>query len=530
MRLKHLASAIALAAAAVPAQAGYVGFETVWQFDHDDDDDSGASTSEIVAFDSVLRQVYVSGGAGVDVLDFDGTLVRGLGGQPAGSDTTALDVTSVAVKNGVVAMAGRFQPAAGNAYGGVRLYGTDGSFIRDIQVTSDSPDNLPDTVSFTPDGSRLIVANEGESGDGSIGLIDVASGAVTLLGFDTFDTAPLRAALKAKGVLLNDGQSLNAQLQPEFVAISKDGSKAFVTIQEQNAVAVVDLVSNSISDIVSAGSVDRGAVRFDPSDRDGPGNSQSPNPRTFANVFSTMEPDQVVWFERNGQKFFAVAGEGDDGIALASGFSPISNAAPNLDPTKFPDPASVVQNGNLGRIAKFGKDTDGDGDFDEIWVTGGRSISIFKEDGTLVWNSGSLVEDTLIAQGNGYFNDGRSDNRGPEPEGVTYGFVGGKPYLFVSIERGASVLMLDISDVANPLLEDFIATDFTAGFERLNESEGISFISASESGNGKAYLLISSEAGNFTSLVELQVPEPAMLGLMGLGVAGLVALRRRRGR
>ncbi|WP_191964788.1 esterase-like activity of phytase family protein [Synechococcus sp. RSCCF101] len=125
--------------------------------------------------------------------------------------------------------------------------------------------NLPDSLAFNADGSKVVVANEGEPNDfygtddgvdppGSISVIDVdrttpANSLVTNLGFDAAQTAWLQArGVRISGV---DGTDASTDLEPEYVAIY--GDQAFVTLQENNAVVVVDLQTNTISEIRSLG-------------------------------------------------------------------------------------------------------------------------------------------------------------------------------------------------------------------------------------------------------------------------------------
>jgi hypothetical protein len=507
----RVSSTVAVASAAAAlflgpprAEAGYAGYQGSWVFTHQADL-PGADNSEIVAYDRDTRRIYVAGGSGVDVLDHTGTKLFGLGGngpQGPGAPYFTTTVTSVAVGKGVIAVAGEtrhFTPAGGDtftesAYGAVRFYTTDGEFIREVQVAEEG--NVPDTVSFTPNGRYVLTAIEGEGGDpgeGAIGVIDAKSGRFTRLSFDAFESQ--RTALSAQGVLLIDSQSLNAQFQPEFIAISKDGHTAFVTLEEQNAVAVVALKGEPrITRIFSAGFLDRGlpGFGFDPSDRDG-----RTAVRTYPNVFSSSEPDQIAWFKIKGQGYVATANEGDDGVLNASGYiSPFTAA--DLDQDRFPDRDAVMTNAHLGRIAKVGRDTDGDGDVDEIYTSGSRSVSIFREDGTLVWNSGDLFEQALIARN--VLDESRSDNRGPEAEGVTVGRIDGSTYLFVGLEKGRAIVVLDVTDPASPALVDVIVSDLS---EPLNEPEGLAFVAADASWDGQPYLVVSSEASGQTFLFRL---------------------------
>src|SRR5262249_43178134 len=120
---------------------------------------------------------------------------------------------------------------------------------------------------------------------------------------------------------------------------------------------------------------------------------------------------------------------------------------------------------NIGRlnIINHEGDTDGDGIIDVITTYGGRGISIFKqnEDGSIekVRETGGEVEKILAQQANAKtpFNgqntagsfDTRSDNKGPEPEGVDVGVINGRTYVFVTLERAGGVMTYDVTDPAN---------------------------------------------------------------------------------
>lgn len=221
--------------------------------------------SEIVAHDPATQRVFVinADAAVVDVLDIS---------DPANPTlTSSIDVSSdigangginsVDVKNGIVAVAVENHDPTLNGF--VVFYDTDGTFI-----TSKSVGNLPDALKFSADGKIIVVANEGEpvgdGGDpealladpkGSISIIDISGGVipatVTTLNFSSFDGR--EAEFAAKGVKIQPGKSLSIDLEPEFPAISEDGTQAVVTLQEANAFAIVDLTVPEIVDIVPLG-------------------------------------------------------------------------------------------------------------------------------------------------------------------------------------------------------------------------------------------------------------------------------------
>ena len=44
--------------------------------------------------------------------------------------------------------------------------------------------------------------------------------------------------------------------------------------------------------------------------------------------------------------------------------------------------------------------------------------------------------------------DDRSDNKGPEPEGITVGEIDGRTYAFIGLERIGGIMMYDVTDAA----------------------------------------------------------------------------------
>ena len=244
--------------------------------------DSSASTAgsaEVVAYDAARALVLVLGPEGVEALDArTGALRFDLPKADLGSLGTG---NSVAVFGNVMAVA--FDGAEPGSNGTVAFYsiaedGSAASLIRQVEVGA-----VPDMVTFTPDGARLLVAIEGEpndnygvdaSGDplGGVAVIDVATGDMTFLGFEGFDTDALIAAgVRIKGV---EGVTAATDLEPEYIAVSEDGTRAYVTLQENNAIAVLDLTTMQYTGIHALGTKDHSVEGngLDTSDRDGGAN------------------------------------------------------------------------------------------------------------------------------------------------------------------------------------------------------------------------------------------------------------------
>ena len=125
-----------------------------------------------------------------------------------------------------------------------------------------------------------------------------------------------------------------------------------------------------------------------------------------------------------------------------------------LDADAFPDAAALQADEVLGRLnvtnaPLLNGDIDGDGDVDQLLAYGARSFSILDETGTMVFDSGDALERIIAAEFPELWDDGRSDNKGPEPEGVTVGVVGDKAYAFVGLERSNITLIFDVTNPAD---------------------------------------------------------------------------------
>lgn len=426
-------------------------------------------------------------------------------------------VNAVDVKNGVIAVG--YENANTSLPGFVALFdAATNALIKTVQVGI-----LPDDVTFTPDGSKLLVANEGEalSAQGTISIIDLSGGAANAAVSNTISFASLNGtedALRARGLAIAPGQPAAGDIEPEYITVSSDGTRAYVTLQEVNGVAVIDL-TNPAADrplsIQPLGTVDRNLVgnAFDPSDRDGAGGTAAIGIRN-ANVQSLIQPDSIAAFEVGGVKYFVTANEGDARVNVADSVR-LSSGAYVLDPTLYPNAAALKADANLGRLNVLTTtgDTDGDGDYDVITTLGGRSISIFRQEAdgsiTKVRETGGEFESIIAAKHPAIYNsnqstaansfDTRSDDKGPEPEGVTIGRIGDRTYAFVGLERVGGYMVYDVSDPAN-------ATFVTYKPQTAQDlgPETSVFVSAANSPTGENLLISAQEISNTITLYSVQ--------------------------
>ncbi len=530
---------------------------------------TSAPGAEIVSFDTATNTLFTTASGSINgfTLGSDGTLVdAGIsfdfdeiatvvpGFSPGGAN-------SVTASGGLVAAA--VEASESDANGAVAFFMADGTFVTAVEVGV-----LPDAVAFSADGSTLISSNEGEfdienvvfsedgttvTGDivdpaGSISVIDTSDFSVTTLTFDGVpiegDNVRIRDGVQGsdEGVTLTedpsvpDGVNIN-DLEPELAAFSPDGTQAFVTLQENNAVAILDLTGDTpvITSVQGLGTVDNSIPGngFDGSSDDGAINITT-QPTT-----SLRQPDTIASFAVGGEAFFIIANEGDgrdpeeenpvtgEDVLLFSDFMDLEDVT--LDPTAFPDAADLQSDSGIGplEVSIIDGDTDGDGDLDEIFPLGSRSFSILDSTGAVVFDSGDDFEQITAQALPAFFNtddeedafDDRSDDSGPEPEGVAVGTVDGSTFAFITPERPGGVFVYDVTDPENATFVQYINTrNFSPEGQEDpidiagdSSPEGSAFIPADSSPTGTPLLAVAFEVSETITLFELGAP-PAPFG------------------
>jgi len=535
-KINRVAIGIALAMAATAARAEFSYFHQ-WTFQHTALNGSSSMGSEIVSYDSVNDRLWVIGtdanGAnlgkgGIDVLSMTGTLLHSIDTQSLGG------INSVAVTNGQAAVA--LTAPTKTAPGMVRFYNANNYSILSTVTVGASPD----AVTYTPDGSRLLVANEGEpssylvgpTGDpeGSVSIIDSSNFGVQTADFTAFNAQA--AALKAAGVRLTGPNATVAQdVEPEYIAVSADGSTAFATLQEANSVAVIDIASATVTAIKAMGMKDHSLLGngLDVSDRDGTGNNPRDGNILNWNVKGMYMPDGIAGFTSGGSQYYVTANEGDSRADWPGGNDEVRVGSAVIDPALNTLLNAAhgtdwkTNNDKLNRlVVSTSGDTDGDGDLDELQVFGARSFSILDANGNMIFDSGDQIEQIIAAKflsNPDLWDDTRSDNKGPEPEGAVVGDVDGRRLLFLGLERSNAIMVWDLTDLLNVQYLDMM---YTAGDV---SPEGLSFFSNAQG----SFLAVANEVSGTTTLYRVSaVPVPAAAWLFGTALVGLVGLGRRR--
>lgn len=519
------------------------------------------SAAEIGVYDAATGKYFVTDGG-------DGLFSTVIGADAKFSPTTAIPFTSPFSGGiNIDAVSSVAIDPLGRGFGVATLIPNERTVLGKI-VAFDTTTNAilgtfqtgwhPDNVVFSPDGSKILIANEGdweadedEDGTGYLGtnaagtpgaisIFDVTAIPNTPISTDfagltgsVFDFSASNLSGTASLVGIRDfapdgpsgtnqpGDSVNInRIEPEYIAVSPDSTKAFVSLQNNNAVGVFDLTTNKWIDIQDLGTITQ---TVDASDKDG------------ILIDDTLKglpmPDTLQSFtDTSGNLFYVTVNEGDGALTdfeRAKDLGNTDGVFGNIDPTVAAG-LDLTDTG-LGRlgVSWVDGDTDGDGDLDELIMAGTRSVTVWDEDGNVVYDTGSMFEENLRDNFPSEWQEGRSDNKGPEPEALALGMIDGDLYAFVGNERTSEIVVLKLLedgdasfDGDEPILVD---TLFAPGLTR---PESLVFIDAADSPSGKWILLATYEddAGiaSFSS-----VPEPGSLALLSLG--GLLIARRRRG-
>lgn len=458
-------------------------------------------------------------------------------------------LTSIAISGDLMAVAVPADVKTDNGY--VLFYnGLDSSspaFLDSVEVGA-----LPDMVTFTPDGGKVLVANEGEPSDdytidpeGSITVINIlASGEPeetgTTVGFSALNGT--EADLMAQGMMFPNpaGRTINGtaitssvakDLEPEYITATND--VAYVSLQENNGLAILDLEDLTV-DVVGLGTKSWAGLNIDIQEDGAVSFGQ------YTGLYGVYQPDTIANFTWKDATFIVTANEGDareyffeaadEAACTAAGgvdFDEGDGCLAYTDEVKVED-LTAAANSELAMLQATGEaddlrvtsamgDADGDGEYDAAYAYGARSFTIWDQNGLVVYDSGDDFERITASVHGAQFNNGddenegdsRSENKGPEPEALTVGQVGDRTYAFIGTERMGGIFVYDVTNPYDVQFAEYIINrDLTEGLTADDvigdlAPESLVFVSAEDSPSGVPLLVVGSEVSGTVTVWQI---------------------------
>ncbi|MBT3134280.1 collagen-like protein [Alteromonas sp. ALT199] len=458
-------------------------------------------------------------------------------------------LTSIAISGDLMAVAVPADVKTDNGY--VLFYtGLDSSapaFLDSVEVGA-----LPDMVTFTPDGGKVLVANEGEPSDdytvdpeGSISVINIlASGEPeetgTTVGFSALNGS--EAELMAQGMMFPNpaGRTINGtaitssvakDLEPEYITATND--VAYISLQESNGLAILDLEELTV-DVVGLGTKSWAGLNIDIQENDAVSFGQ------YTGLYGVYQPDTIANFTWKDATFIVTANEGDareyffdvadEAACTAAGgvdFDEDDGCLAYTDEVKVED-LTAAANSELAMLQATGEaddlrvtsamgDADGDGEYDAAYAYGARSFTIWDQNGLVVYDSGDDFERITASVHGTQFNNGddenasdsRSENKGPEPEALTVGQIGDRTYAFIGTERMGGIFVYDITNPYDVQFAEYVINrDLTEGLTSDDvigdlAPESLVFVNAEDSPSGVPLLVVGNEVSGTVTVWQI---------------------------
>ncbi|MFT6587404.1 MAG: hypothetical protein ACI9W0_003676 [Gammaproteobacteria bacterium] len=528
---------------------------------------SPEGAAEIVAYQASKKWIYAINSSGDDAVvnilpadTFDtAALVKDNEGVISATNLTSVitlplnentqgDANSIAIDENNNLLAVAMAAESTGDEGQIAFYDISGEspvFIKNVTVGF-----LPDMVTFTHDGAKAVVANEGEpSGDysvdpeGSISIIDITNNVIadTAINIDFKAYNNKQTELEAQGVVFANpnGRTINGNLinttvamdlEPEYVSISKDNKYAYVSIQENNALAIVNLQDNSL-ELKGLGFKEWSSLQLDASDKDGGVNFKS-----YPGLYGMYQPDTISSFSWKGANFIVTANEGDareyffdttdEADCIAKGgldYDEDDGCLAYIDESRVEDLTLAANfdylnndDNDIGRlkVTTIKGDTNNDGQYESLYAYGARSFTIWDSNGLVVFDSGDDIgRITASVHGEAFNNnedenkgDSRSDDKGAEPEALTIGKIDDRTFAFIGLERMGGIMVYDITNPYNVQFEDYFYNRGLIKDANITGDlapEGMVFVPAEQSATGNPLLIVGNEISGSIAVWEI---------------------------
>lgn len=466
--------------------------------------------AEIVAYHVLSQRLFVTNSADntIDILNirdprnikkFTSISLKQYGKSP-NSVAAGKDIIAVAMEN-----ANKQKP------GSVIIFDKDGKYKTSVIVG-----DLPDMVAITPNQKYILVANEGEPSkdykidpEGTVSIIKISDMSVRTVSFSHLTKKDFGVGAHFPSP---KGTTLGQDVEPEYITVSDDSLRAYVSLQENNSIAVLDIENAKLKKVFGLGYKDYSKNPIDVNDKD-----LKTELKKWP-IRGLFQPDGIATFKYEGKQFIVTANEGDS--RDYPGYSEeVRVKKLKLDPKVFPNAKELQSEKNLGRLkaTKAHGDFNNDGLIEQITVFGGRSFSIFSADGKMIFDSGSQFSEILSKKYPTWFNsqgqeknfDNRSDDKGIEPEGVALGKINGNLYAFIGLERMGGIMVYDITDPYNPKYNTYFHHSNPKGDVKKKSAgdvapEGIIFIDKASSPTGRSLIVTANEKSGTTTIFQVE--------------------------
>lgn len=486
---------------------------------------ANGGVAEIVTYNKKDKVFYLVSGVtqSIDLvkINSDGSTERmkriEIGEILEDKNINAGDMTSVSYSDEKKLLAVAVQDEDYKNNGHIVILDKDGNFVEAYESGVQ-----PDMVTFTKDGKYILSADEGEPREGYDNGID-PKGSVTIINVEGKSTNKVEfnitrdKALK-DGLLLKKDSNPAEDLEPEYIAISDDNKTAFISLQENNAIASIDIESGNINYVKGLGFIDHSVEGNEIDAVRGKGKNAKIDIKND-NFLGTPMPDGIAFLSKDGKDYILTANEGD-----AREWGKKKNKYENTKSKKFDEKAD--------KKTEYLDNDKTDGlDENKIYLLGGRSFSIYDASNlTKVYNSGSDFEKITARIFPDFFNtsndedkgpdklDARSNKKGPEPENVEVLSIKDKTYAIVGLERISGIMIYDITDPSNPVYKDYFNNRIfiksvndkeEIGLEKRGNigPEGLCAIEAKDSPTGKPLVLVANEVSGTVQVIEFNYSE-----------------------
>lgn len=434
-----------------------------------------------------------------------------------GQDINVGDMTSVSYSNEKNLLAVAVQDEDYKNNGHIVILDKEGNYKESFECGVQ-----PDMVTFTKDEKYIISADEGEPREGYVNGID-PKGSVTIIDVENKSTNKVefninRVEALNNGVLLKKDSNPAEDLEPEYIAVSDDNKTAFISLQENNAIASIDIEGGDINYVKGLGFIDHSLEGNEIDAVRGKGKNAKIDIKND-NFLGTPMPDGIAFLSKNGKDYILTANEGD-----AREWGKKKNKYENTKSKKFDEKAD--------KKTEYLDNDKTDGlDENKIYLLGGRSFSIYDASNLAkVYNSGSDFEKITARIFPDFFNtsndedkgidelDARSNKKGPEAENITVLNIKNKTYAIVGLERISGIMIYDITDPSNPVYKDYFNNRIfiksvndgeEVGLEKRGNigPEGLCAIEAKDSPTGKPIVLVANEVSGTVQVIEFNYSE-----------------------